>query len=195
VLRLRKPSQHALQELLVEARAASPSYSEVGATRHESLPAGFRHDRYEVRLGQGSGVFERAVQALRRLQPQRGAGVEVVPRDAWVDDQETVVLLLRAAGLWAPAPCRVVYVINEADRFGFAYGTLPGHPEMGEVAFAVSRDPVGEIDFRVTSFSRTVDPLARLGVPVTRWIQKRVTRRYLTALEEATAREPQKRAP
>jgi len=100
-------------------------------------------------------------------------------------ENETVVLLLRAALLWAPAPCGVVYVVEEADQFGFAYGTLPGHPEKGEVAFTVSRDGVGAVDFRVASFSRTVDPLARLGTPITRWIQKRVTRRYLTALPEA----------
>jgi uncharacterized protein (UPF0548 family) len=37
----------------------------------------------------------------------------------------------------------------------------------------------------VLSFSRTVDPLARLGTPVTRWVQKRVTRGYLTALAQA----------
>ena len=33
------------------------------------------------------------------------------------------------------APCRVVYVVDEPDRRGFAYGTLPGHPEIdGELA-------------------------------------------------------------
>jgi uncharacterized protein (UPF0548 family) len=89
-------------------------------------------------------------------------------RDASVGENETVILLLRAVGLWAPAPCRVVYVVDQADQFGFAYGTLPGHPEMGEVAFIISRDGAGRIDFRVRSFSRTVEPLARLGAPVTR---------------------------
>ncbi len=39
------------------------------------------------------------------------------------------------------APCRVVYVIDEPDRRGFAYGTLPGHPESGEELFAVRYDP------------------------------------------------------
>ncbi len=129
-------------------------------------------------------MFERSVQALRMWQPQKGAGVEVVPGDARVDENETVILLLRAAGLCAPAPCRVVYVVDEADQFGFAYGTLPGHPEMGEVAFMVSK-AAEEITFRVLSFSRTVDPLARLGTPLTRWVQKRVTRQYLTALAQA----------
>jgi uncharacterized protein (UPF0548 family) len=108
-----------------------------------------------------------------------------VPRDASVGENETVILLLRAAGLWATAPCRVIYVVDQADQFGFAYGTLPGHPETGEVAFTVSQDSAEGIDFRVTSFSRSVDPLARLAAPITRWVQKRVTRRYLTALMQA----------
>jgi len=43
-------------------------------------------------------------------------------------ENETVVLLLRAALLWAPAPCGVVYVVEEADQFGFAYGTFPATP-------------------------------------------------------------------
>lgn len=25
-------------------------------------------------------------------------------------------------------PCRIVYCTDELDQFGFAYGTLPGHP-------------------------------------------------------------------
>lgn len=95
------------------------------------------------------------------------------------------MLLLRAAGLWAPAPCRVVYVVDEPNEVGFAYGTLPGHPETGEAAFTVSRDPSGEVNFVVTSFSRTIDLLARMGAPVARLVQRRVTRRYVTALREA----------
>jgi uncharacterized protein (UPF0548 family) len=186
VLRLRKPSHDALEELLAQAGDAALTYPEVGATSGGgSLPAGYRHDRYAVRVGVGSDVFERAVQALRKWQPQKGAGVEVVPPDATVGENETVILLLRAAGLWAPAPCRVVYVIDSAEQFGFAYGTLPRHPEMGEVAFTVSRDSAESVNFCVTSFSRTIDPLARLGAPVTRWVQKRVTSRYLTALVHA----------
>lgn len=35
------------------------------------------------------------------------------------------------------APCRVVYTVTESRRRGFAYGTLPGHPECGEEAFVI----------------------------------------------------------
>ena len=37
--------------------------------------------------------------------------------------------------VWATLPCRVIYVDEDPGRFAFAYGTLPGHPERGEVAF------------------------------------------------------------
>jgi uncharacterized protein (UPF0548 family) len=80
------------------------------------------------------------------------------------------------------APCRVVYVVDEPDRFVFAYGTLPGHPEQGEVAMIVERHEGAGVVFRIVSFSRTVDPVARLGSPVTRLIQRRVTGRYVQAL-------------
>ena len=46
------------------------------------------------------------------------------------------------------APCRVVYVVDEPDRRGFAYGTLPGHAESGEELFLVRYDPATEDVFR-----------------------------------------------
>jgi uncharacterized protein (UPF0548 family) len=184
VLRLRRPSENSLEELLSAAKKATFTYPEVGATRDEQMPGGYRHDRYEAPLGEGAGLFENAARALLGWQAQVGAGVEVFPRGSQVADGATVVLLLRA-GLWAPAPCRVVYVINEPDMVGFAYGTLPGHPERGEAAFTLVRDGDEWVTFVVRSFSRRVDPLARLGAPLARLAQTRVTRRYIEALKEA----------
>ena len=148
------------------------------------MPGGYRHDRYEASLGAGADVFDRAAAALLAWQAQIGAGVEVFPDGSQVTNGATVVLLLRA-GLWAPAPCRVVYVISEPDRAGFAYGTLRGHPECGEEAFALFRDSADRVRFVVRSFSRPVDPLAKLGAPLARLAQTRVTRRYIDALTEA----------
>jgi uncharacterized protein (UPF0548 family) len=189
VLQLRRPSPKTMQRLLSEARDATLTYPEVGATKALPMPASYRHNENQITVGRGQDIFERAVHALRGWQAQIGAGIEVVPAEAWVGRDETIILLIRAGGLWASAPCRVVYVIEEPDRFAFAYGTLPGHPERGEVAFEVTRDEAGEVDFRVWSFSRPVDRLARLGAPLTRRIQKRATHRYLTALREAARAE------
>ena len=185
MLRLRRPAPGVLQGMLAKARAEAPTYAEVGATRHETMPAGYRHDRYEAPLGHGAEVYTGSIHALRSWQAQRGAGLEVVPSDAWVEDGETVLLLIRVGVLNAVAPCRVVYVTEEARRFSFAYGTLPGHPEQGEVAFTIRMDADESVWFQVVSFSRTVDPLARLGAPLTRQLQQRVTRGYLAALQGA----------
>jgi uncharacterized protein (UPF0548 family) len=94
-----------------------------------------------------------------------------------------VVVLLRAgpavAGL--RIPCRVVYTISEADRRGFAYGTLPGHPEQGEEAFLVTITGGTEVHFRIRAFSRPATLPARLGGRLTRLVQQYATDRYVKA--------------
>ena len=188
-LRPRRPAAAVLERSLAEAKAAAPTYPEIGGTRAEGLPAGYRHDHYERHLGLGDGVFDRAVTALQVWQAQVGAGMEVVPDGARVGEEDTVLLLICAGGLWATLPCRAVYVDEGADGFAFAYATLPGHPEKGEVRFAIERAGAGEVVFRIASFSRTVDPLARLGSPFTRRLQRRVTERYLDAIAAAAGAE------
>ena len=112
--------------MLAKAKAADLSYPEASATRDSPLPAGYRLDRYERQLSSDETVFERAVEALRGWKAHVGAGVEIVPIDARVTVGATVLLLIKTVGFWAAAPCRVVYVVDEPNRFSFAYGTLPG---------------------------------------------------------------------
>jgi uncharacterized protein (UPF0548 family) len=191
MLRLRRPSQATLERLLERARASKPTYDEVDATRTGptgtvALPDGYRHDRFEVALGRGEDVFGRASAALREWLAHTGAGVEVFPARG-VEAGATILLVVRTIGLWAVAPCRIVYMIDEPDRYGFAYGTLPGHPERGEAAFTIVRR--GEqASFEILSFSRSVDPLARLAKPVALAVQRRVTLRYLDALAASVRR-------
>lgn len=83
--------------------------------------------------------------------------------------------------------CRIVYVVDEPGAFGFAYGTLPAHPEQGEEAFVVRRDAGGAVTFAITAFSRPRHPLARIGGPVSRQVQVATTRRYLRALKAFAA--------
>ena len=90
-----------------------------------------------------------------------------------------VVLQLGFAAATVEAPCRVVYTIDEAHRRGFAYGTLPGHPESGEEAFIIERSPDGDVTFTIRAFSQPVSAVARAAGPVGHWIQDRITQRYL----------------
>ena len=188
MLFVRRPSPETLERLLRQAREADLTYAEVGATRGGDRPSGYRPYVDDRLLGHGRGVFDSAVSALRSWQAHLGAGIELVPHGAVVADGDSVLLLIRAAGLWTVAPSRVVYVVDEPHSFRFAYGTLPGHPECGEASFAVSRNEKDEVFFRVASFSRPVDRLARLAKPLARPIQRRVTLRYLDALREAVSR-------
>ena len=69
---------------------------------------------------------------------QRGSGLRVQPSSELVTAGTVVVVKIG----FLKAPCRVVYVVDEPHVRGFAYGTLPGHPESGEERFVVRHDPV-----------------------------------------------------
>ncbi|MET0304134.1 MAG: DUF1990 domain-containing protein [Microbacteriaceae bacterium] len=78
-------------------------------------------------------------------------------------------------------PARVVYVVDEPNRKGFAYGTLPGHAERGEEAFVVDRTDDGSVWLTIRAFSR---PARRWWIlaPFLRIAQTYYTARYLRAL-------------
>jgi uncharacterized protein (UPF0548 family) len=156
----------------------SLTYPEVGATAGD-LPAGYRHIRASAPIGTGRDRFERAGADVLRWGMQRGAGLRVqATAEAAAAGTELVVRIGPV-----PAPCRVVYVLDEADRRGFAYGTLAGHPESGEELFSVRYDPATDtVHAEVVAFSRPATWWSRLGGPVTRLLQRVVTRRYLTGI-------------
>ncbi len=81
-----------------------------------------------------------------------------------------------------PAPVRVIYVIEESDRCGFAYGTLPGHPESGEEAFVLERTDDGSVWLTIRSISRPSSWPWWVLYPALRLAQAIATRRYLRAL-------------
>jgi uncharacterized protein (UPF0548 family) len=69
--------------------------------------------------------------------------------------------------------CRIVYVIDEPEHFGFAYGTLTEHVEIGEERFTVEFHPdTGEVCYDIFAFSRPGSLLIKLGYPYSRYKQK-----------------------
>ena len=81
------------------------------------------------------------------------------------------------------ASCRVVYCTDEAMSFGFAYGTLPGHPERGEESFHVRLDDQGVVSFHVVAFSRPGDLATKLAGPIATSVQSMATRRYIEGIK------------
>lgn len=108
-----------------------------------------------------------------------------MPTDPPIVVGQTVVVALDLPGFSAVAPCRIVWVDDEPDRFGFAYGTLRGHPECGEESFVVHRSHAA-VRFEIVAASRPAGLLPRIGAPVARLIQQRVTRGYLASLARAS---------
>lgn len=159
--------------------AALPlTYSEVGATAGE-LPDGYHHVRKSAVIGKGRQRFDAAAMAGMRWGMLRGAGVSVDATTEVAAVGSEVIVHLGPVR----APCRVVYVVDETDRRGFAYGTLPGHAESGEELFLVRYDPATEsVLAEVTAFSRHATWWSRLASPVTALVQRIVTERYLRAL-------------
>ncbi|ARF77737.1 DUF1990 family protein [Kitasatospora aureofaciens] len=173
-----------LQQRLRAARATEPTYPEVGATRRGRLPDGYAHLRRRVHLGHGPEVLERAGRYVLGWGSQLGTGFAVYPGGP-AREGATVLLRLSLPGSRWPRlviPCRVVWTVAEPDRIGFAYGTLPGHPECGEESFLVSMDAEGEVWFEVAAFSRLSAWYARLGRPVALLCQHLAIERYLAAL-------------
>jgi uncharacterized protein (UPF0548 family) len=82
--------------------------------------------------------------------------------------------------------CRIVLVVDEPNRNGFAYGTLSVHPERGEEAFVVSRDEDGNVRLDIHGVSRPAHPLARLVPSLADYLQDRGVRRYLAAMRTLT---------
>jgi uncharacterized protein (UPF0548 family) len=180
MLVLGHPSAATLDALLGEANKEELSYPERGATLGGDLPSGYRHDRHDLRLG-GPEAFDRAVTGLRRWVPHEGADIHVFPPGQPLLEGATFLAHLAFGPAEIVAPCRVVSVVEEADRFGFVYGTLPGHPERGEEAFVVERRNEGTF-FVITAFSRPAGALPWVVAPVGRAMQLAITRRCLGAL-------------
>jgi uncharacterized protein (UPF0548 family) len=160
--------------------AARPTYAEVGRTAG-ALPAGYRHLRRTVRVGAGAGLFEAAGDALLGWQLHLRAGLRVTVSSRTAEPGAVVELGFGAGPFRLTAPCRVVYAVAEARRRGFAYGTLPGHPEQGEESFVIEHHDDGTVHFAITAFSRPAGLAARLAGPAGRAVQRRVTSRYLGA--------------
>jgi uncharacterized protein (UPF0548 family) len=155
------------------------TYPQTGATLSDDpLPPGYRHIRRRQVVGRGREVFERAATGLLTWQVHRAAGITVVP-PARLRAGAALRVRLGWGAFSVGGPCLIVGVVDEPDRRGFAYGTLPGHVECGEEAFLVRIEPDGRVVAEVCAFSLAATPLARVAGRLGERVQDLVTARYL----------------
>ena len=176
----RKPSTETIQSFLASQKNCDFTYSAVGGTER-TPPTGFVVDHTRVRLGDGEHVFNEAKGILTRWGHFQLGWVETSSCDVPLEHGHVVGVLAKVFGVWCLNACRIVSVTNTATsdlhRYGFVYGTLPGHVECGEERFLVEWDQSDDsVWYDILAFSRPQHLLARMGYPVVRRLQKRFAR-------------------
>jgi uncharacterized protein (UPF0548 family) len=138
----------------------------------------------------GPVAFARAVGALRSWKMYETGWTKLCWPDAPITGGTVVGVLGRHPGLWSLNACRIVHVIEEEalllKRCGFAFGTLPAHVERGEERFTVEWDRADDsVFYEVFSFARPAHPLAKVGLPFVRLVQRRFAAASLRAIAAA----------
>lgn len=170
------PHNATLLQFIEKERPLPFTYTQHGATATAVPVSGFDNDSHRVKIGHGNHDFENAKAAIRDWKMFPSGWTIILPQQAPITEGTTIAMYAKAFGLWWRNSCRIVYVIDQPNRFGFAYGTLPGHIETGEELFLVEKDENGDIWYQIKAFSRPRHLLAKLAYPLMRQFQARFRR-------------------
>jgi uncharacterized protein (UPF0548 family) len=177
------------------------TYEATGATASDrTMPQvpGYRHYERTACIGNGSACWDFASDAVVRWGIKTRSGFTIDGEgegegegDGDGDGTAAVSPVALDQRRWLIAhvgpftirePIRVVAVVDEPDRKGFAYGTLAGHPISGEEAFVVERRRDGSVWLTIRSVSRPSTLMWRALSPVLALAQRFYRRRYFRAL-------------
>ena len=160
------------------------TWSPVGLAARDIAPDGYRLDRLVRPLGHVERTLANAIDALSACRVRRGAGLGV-----HADGPPIVgIVVAMAAPMpvgWVKAVCRVVEVVDRPDRFGFAYETLPVHPEQDEESRTLVRGLDDQVVFEIVAVSRPRYPCARACLPLAPRLQRSATDRFPDSLNAA----------
>src|SRR4030095_1205104 len=181
----RRPSPLEIKGFLDGSQSLPLSYEPIGIARES--PRGFKIDEASSVIGQGVETFARAKQALTEWKQFELGWVELHPYSAPIEVGTVIAVLVRHLGFWSLNGCRIVFLLDEDETaFGFAYGTLNNHAELGEEIFEVSFDPGSQaVTYRIRAVSQAHAAAALLGYPYTRFLQERFRRDSIAAMRRA----------
>lgn len=178
-------------------------------------PRGFWVAEHSARLGTGRDRFESAREQMWQWAIHLNSGLEVsevVPgteggyrgvnqRDEREVDPNEVVFTEEGHALVNPGarisqrytfqrwtfdlPGRVVVVIDEEQRAGYALGTLAGHPLVGEESFVLELRDDDSVWLTVRQVAQPANPKWRWISPLVRWQNHEITKRFLKSLHPA----------
>lgn len=190
LFRLAKPTRTRIDDFIAAAKRLELSYPNVGVTENTQLSdpelAGYNIDHNRIIIGRGQTDWERARTAIQSWKMFDMPWVKVYRPQTPIRKDENVAVLILHFGFYSLNAARIVYTIDEPERYGFAYGTLTEHGESGEERFSVELDPItGDVSYDLLAFSTPNHFLARLGYPLTRSLQKRFARDSKAAMLRA----------
>jgi len=194
-----KPSSSEIQQFLSDSSDSKFSYSEIGATLTDA-PPGYVVDRNRIKIGEGREDFEKARDAVRNWKMFDLSWVELHSTDTPLEIGRNVAIVASHYGFYSINAARIVYTFDETgeelevERFGFAYGTLIEHGEIGEERFSVEfHRSTGEVFYDLFAFSRPASLLVQIGYPIARNLQKTFAEESQMAMLSAVSAPPSHR--
>jgi uncharacterized protein (UPF0548 family) len=178
------PSEQTLKAFLHQQAKAAFTYDEVGQSA-AAFPEGYDHDSRRIQLGKGVEDYERAKKCLVEWKMFPPGWVSIYPAVPLLEKGQEVVVVFKIFGIWWLNACRIVYHIDEARRYGFAYGTLAGHVEKGEERFEVYMDKDENVWYQVAAFSMPNLWLVKLAYPLARRFQKKFVKDSFISMQKA----------
>lgn len=190
---LSEPNEESIRQFLTTQKGKPFSYSEIGLTRREIAPNGYSVDHNRIKIGKGRAAFERAVEAVRNWKMFDLDWTNICFDNTPIETGQTVAILISHLGFWSLNAAQIVYTLNEAndeiERFGFAYGTLAEHGERGEERFTVEYHKRDEsVRYDLFAFSQPNYLLAKIGYPVTRYLQRQFAIESKAAMQKAVGK-------
>ncbi len=172
-----EPSERRIENFLAAQKDLPFSYKEVGASKG-AIPSGYPINHHRIQIGAGANAFARAKKAIRNWTMYQLEWTRLYPIDTSIAAREVVCVVVNHGFCWSINPCRIIYVLEESggevERYGFAFGTLPGHSEEGEERFTVEWNHADDsVWYELLSFARPHHFLARIGFPFVRLFQKK----------------------
>jgi len=177
-MHLGRPSTETLQRLA--GRAADQETTNAVGLVNRPTPAGFKRRSWQRHAAHGD--FAAAAEAIQQWRGHDAAGIRRSPTQAKIVVGETLALAIPVGPISITATCRIVEVIDEPDRYGFTYSTLPHHPADGEESFIVTRHGDGSVDVTVTAVWRSATVANHICPPLTRFLQNRAINQYLDGI-------------
>ena len=181
---LSRPSELQIEKFIAAQQQSDFSYSPLELTRNSPVD-GYNVDHNRVQLGSGAESFSAAVKAIQQWKMFDLGWVRLYSDQTPIESGATVAIVVNHLGFWSMNACRIVYVIDEDARYGFAYGTLAEHAERGEERFLVEWNRKDDsVWYDLLALSKP-GPIAKLAYPLTRHLQKRFAADSKQAMKRA----------